>query len=67
MSEQENIEIVKTIYSDFGEGNIAGMLSVFADDPMTSSLYNQQQDRHRSRGLIADPTKLARGLASWWN
>ena len=32
MSEQENIEIVKKIYSDFGEGNIAGLRSVFADD-----------------------------------
>ena len=32
MSEQENVELVKKVYADFNEGNIAAVLDAFAED-----------------------------------
>jgi len=32
MSEQDNVDVVRQLYSDFGEGNVEGILNVLTED-----------------------------------
>ena len=32
MSEQDNVDVVRQLYSDFGEGNVDGILNVLTED-----------------------------------